>query len=98
MSNTKQVKKIIAEHYNNRTKGISVSVWQPEANDDIDRIVIKFPRTFDDFIGFSWTKEKILDKYGFHIAQIMGFMENDKLWILLIRDRRKTLQEESKNG
>lgn len=84
----KEVKKLIAKHYNNRKQGISVSLWQPKNDDDIDRIVIKFPRTFTDFIGLTWLKEKILDKHGFHVAQIMGFMEDEKLWILLIRDRR----------
>jgi hypothetical protein len=87
MKTVREVKKIIAEHYNDRKKGISVSLWQPEET-DMDRIVIKFPRTFDDFIGFTWMKEKILDKNGFHVAQIMGFMDDKKFWILLIRDRR----------
>jgi len=89
MKSTKQVKKLIADRYNNRKKGISVSLWQPEAGDDIDRIVIKFPRNFTDFIGLTHLKDTILDKHGFHVAQIMGFMEDEKLWILLIRDRRK---------
>lgn len=84
----KEVKKLIAEHYTDKKKGISVSVWQPEANDDIDRIVIKFPRTFTNFIGLTWLKEKILDKNNFHVAQVLGFMDDSKLWILLIRDRR----------
>ena len=85
---TKEVKKLLAEHLNDRKKGISVSLWQSDANDDIDRIVIKFPRAFTDFIGLTWLKEKFLDKYGFHVAQVMGFMEDKKLWILLVRDRR----------
>lgn len=85
---TKEVKKLLAEHLNDRKKGISVSLWQQEVDDEMDRIVIKFPRTFTNFIGFTWLKEKILDKYGFHVAQVMGFMEDKKLWILLVRDRR----------
>ena len=84
----KKVKKLISEHFTDRKKGISVSLWQQNCDDDMDRIVIKFPRNFNDYIGFTWVKEKILDKYGFHIAQVMGFMENKKLWILLVRDRR----------
>lgn len=82
----KEVKKQIAEKINNRKKGYSVSIWQPEET-DMDRIVIKFPRNFTDWIGLS-SIEAILRKNGFHVAQVMGFMENKKLWILLIRDRR----------
>lgn len=89
MKSTKYVKQLVAKHCNNRKNGVSVSLWHPESNDDIDRIVIKFPRTLSDFISLTPLKEKILDKHGFHIAQIMGFMENEKLWVLLIRDRRK---------
>lgn len=83
----KEVKRQIAERFTDRKKGISVSIWQPEAN-DMDRIVIKFPRTFTDFIGLTHLKDTILDKHGFHVAQVMGFMEDKKLWILLVRDRR----------
>jgi len=85
---TKQVKKIVSERLTDRKKGISVSLWQPEANDDIDRIVIKFPRTYTDFLGLT-VLDDFLKKNKFHVAQIMGFMEEAKLWVLLIRDRRK---------
>lgn len=88
MKTVKAVKKLIADTMNNRKEGISVSIWQEDNDDEIDRIVIKFPRNFDNFIGITWLKEKILDVNGFHVAQIMGFMEDKKLWILLIRDRR----------
>lgn len=71
-----------------RKKGISVSLWGSN-DDDIDRIVIKFPRQFTNFIGLSNLTEKVLIKHKFHVAQVMGFMEDKKLWILLIRDRRK---------
>lgn len=83
----KDVKRLIAQKINDRKKGISVSMWQPEANDDMDRIVIKFPRRFTDFVGLTTIKE-ILARNKFHIAQVMGFMEDTKLWILLVRDRR----------
>ena len=89
MKTVKEVKKLVAEHMNDRKKGISVSIWQDDSNDDIDRIVIKFPRVFSDFIGLTNLTEKVLVKHGFHVAQVMGFMEYKKLWILLIRDRRK---------
>ena len=89
MKGVKEVKKLVDFHMTNRKRGVSVAIWQPEAHDDIDRIVIKFPRDFDDFIGLTHLRDKVLDRYGFHIAQVMGFMENDKLWILLIRDKRK---------
>ena len=88
MKTVKEVKKLVAEYMNNRKKGISVSLWGDNF-DDIDRIVIKFPRMFTDFIGLTHLKDKVLDKHGFHVAQVMGFMEDKKLWILLIRDRRK---------
>lgn len=87
--NVKLVKKQVAEHMNDRKKGISVSVWQPEADDDIDRIVIKIPRHITSALFLTHLTDKVLIKYGFHVAQIMGFMEDEKLWILLIRDRRK---------
>jgi len=87
MKSVKVVKKLVANHMNNRKKGISVSLWQ-EPTDDIDRIVIKFPRMFTDFVGLTNLTEKVLSKNGFHVAQVMGFMEDKKLWILLIRDRR----------
>lgn len=88
MKTTKQVKKIIAERMTDRKKGISVSVWQPEACDDIDRIVIKFPRNFTDAIMLTHLTDKVLKPNGFHTAQVMGFIEDEKLWILLVRDRR----------
>lgn len=88
LKSTKEVKQLVAEIVNDRKKGISTSVWQSNSYDDIDRIVIKFPRAFTDFIGLSYLKEKVLDPNGFHVAQVMGFMD-EKLWILLIRDRRK---------
>ena len=92
MKSTKEVKQLIASNMNERKLGISTSVWQPEEKDDMDRIVIKFPRTFTNFIGLTWLTEKILTPNGFHVAQVMGFMEDKKLWILLIRDRRKSLK------
>ena len=88
LTSVRDVKKILSEHYTDRKKGISVSLWGPDEKDCIDRIVIKFPRNLIDFIGFSWAKENILDKHGFHVAQIMGFMDDDKLWVLIVRDRR----------
>lgn len=87
LKHVKEVKKLISDLITKREKGISVSIWQPKET-DMDRIVIKFPRNFTNFIGFSIMKEKILDRYGFHIAQIMGFMEDKKLWVLIVRDRR----------
>ena len=84
---TKQVKQLIATKINDRKRGISTSMWQSE-NDNIDRIVIKFPRNFTDFIGLTHI-QPILKTNGFHVAQVMGFMDKDKLWILLVRDRRK---------
>ncbi len=89
MKTVKEVKKLVSDHMTDRKKGISVSIWQDNAPDDIDRIVIKFPRMFVDFIGLTNLTEKVLDKHVFHVAQVMGFMEDKKLWILLIRDRRK---------
>ena len=83
----KKVKKLISEVMTNRKDGISVSVWQPKEN-DMDRIVIKFPRQFTKFVSLTHI-QPILKKHGFHVAQVMGFMEDSKLWILLIRDRRK---------
>ena len=74
---------------NDRKEGISVSLWGQEDNDDIDRIVIKFPRNFTRYIMLTHLTDKVLVKHGFHVAQVMGFMEDEKLWILLIRDRRK---------
>jgi len=88
MKTVKEVKKLVADYMNNRKMGISVSVWQPKETDQ-DRIVIKFPRNTTEYVGLSNLTSKILTKNGFHVAQIMGFMEPDKLWILLIRDRRK---------
>lgn len=88
MKSVKEVKKLVAAYMNDRKKGISVSLWQSN-EDDIDRIVIKFPRHFSDFIGLTNLTEKVLTKNNFHVAQVMGFMEEGKLWILLIRDRRK---------
>jgi len=81
------VKKLVHEYMNNKKQGISVSLWQQEDPDDIDRIVIKFPRTFSDHIGMTPLTKKILRPNGFHVAQIMGFMQAEKLWILLIRNR-----------
>lgn len=88
MKSVKQVKQLIAEIMNNRETGITTSVWQPDAGDKIDRIVIKFPRDINNSVYLTHLTEKVLVKNGFHVAQIMGFMEDDKLWILLIRDRR----------
>ncbi len=84
----KKVKKLVAQHMNNRKEGISVSVWQSDAGDDMDRIVIKFPRQFTRYVMLTHLTDKVLTKHGFHVAQVMGFMEDEKLWILLIRDRR----------
>ena len=84
----KKVKKLVSVHMTDRKKGISVLLWQPEANDDIDRIVIKFPRGYTEFVMLTHLTDKVLTKHGFHVAQIMGFMEENKLWVLLIRDRR----------
>ena len=86
--NVKGVKKLVASHMTDRKKGISVSVWQPETNDDIDRIVIKFPRHSTQALMLTHLTDKVLIKHGFHVAQVMGFMEDTKLWLLLIRDRR----------
>ncbi len=88
MKSVREVKKIIAEHMTSRKDGISVSLWGQDANDDIDRIVIKFPRNTTKFIMLTHLTDKVLKKHGFHVAQIIGFMEDKKLWILLIRDRR----------
>ena len=88
MKTVREVKKLVAERMNDRKKGISVSLWQPNET-DMDRIVIKFPRNFSDFVGLTPITEEILSKNGFHVAQVMGFMDYKKLWILLIRDRRK---------
>jgi len=87
MKTVKQVKKLVADHMNDRKKGISVSLWQ-DNDDNIDRIVIKFPRQFTQYIMLTHLTDKVLVKHGFHVAQVMGFMEDEKLWILLIRDRR----------
>ena len=84
----KQVKQLIAKKINDRKNRISTSVWQSDTNDDIDRIVIKFPRNFERFVGLT-VKEPILRQNKFHVAQVMGFMEDKKFWILLVRDRRK---------
>ncbi|MGH2613256.1 MAG: hypothetical protein ACRDFB_09470 [Rhabdochlamydiaceae bacterium] len=87
MLSCKEVKRQIAAQMTDRKKGISVSIWQPE-DSDMDRIVIKFPRNFTDYVGLTWLNERILEKNGFHVAQVMGFMEDKKLWLLLVRDRR----------
>lgn len=84
----KEVKKLVSQYMTDRKKGISVSLWQ-DSSDDIDRIVIKFPRNFVHYVMLTHLTDKVLTKHGFHVAQIMGFMEDAKLWILLIRDRRK---------
>jgi len=73
---------------NDRKKGISVMLWQPKTNDDIDRIVIKFPRFTTEAVMMTHLTDTVLRDNGFHVAQVMGFMEDTKLWILLIRDRR----------
>lgn len=83
----KQVKKIVSEQMTDRKKGISVSLWQPKET-DMDRIVIKFPRNFVDFIGLTYITDKVLRRNKFHVAQVMGFMEKNKLWLLLVRDNR----------
>ena len=88
MKTVKEVKKLVSQHMADRKKGISVSLWQ-DSSDDIDRIVIKFPRDTIDAIFLTHLTDKVLTKHGFHVAQVMGFMEDAKLWILLIRDRRK---------
>lgn len=85
----KQVKKEISEIMTDRKMGISVSLWEPHFKDGIDRIVIKFPRSTNHYIGLSYLHKKVLEKYGFHVAQILGFMEDKKLWILITRDRRR---------
>jgi hypothetical protein len=73
---------------NNKKMGISVSLWGREEHDDIDRIVIKFPRIYTNAIMMTHLTDKVLRPNGFHVAQIMGFMDDKKFWILLIRDRR----------
>lgn len=88
MKSVKEVKKLVHEHMSDRKKGISVSLWGQSDNDDIDRIVIKFPRNTLEPIFLTHLTDKVLTKHGFHVAQVMGFMEDKKLWILLIRDRR----------
>lgn len=88
LKSLKEVKKLVSEHMTDRKNGISVSMWQSDAKDDIDRIVIKFPRQFTRFICLTHLTDTVLVKHGFHVAQVMGFMEDEKLWILLVRDRR----------
>jgi len=88
MISVKKVKKLVSDKMTDRKRGISVSLWQEDSNEDMDRIVIKFPRSYNDYLGLT-VIDDILKKHKFHVAQIMGFMEQKKLWILLIRDRRK---------
>lgn len=88
MKTVKEVKKLISQHMTDRKNGISVSLWQPNET-DMDRIVIKFPRNFTQYVMLTHLTDTVLTKHGFHVAQVMGFMEDAKLWILLIRDRRK---------
>lgn len=88
MKSVQMVKALISERMTSRKNGVSVSLWQPKAGDDIDRIIIKFPRNFNDYISLTHLTDTILTKNGFHVAQIMGFMETNKLWVLLVRDRR----------
>lgn len=88
MKTVKEVKKLVSEHMTDRKKGVSVSLWG-DNSDDIDRIVIKFPRNTMQYVMLTHLTDKVLTKHEFHVAQIMGFMEDEKLWILLIRDRRK---------
>lgn len=88
MKTVRQVKKLIAERMTDREKGISVSLWQPNET-DMDRIVIKFPRTLTQYVSLTHLTDTILKPNGFRVAQVMGFMDDEKLWILLVRDRRK---------
>ena len=88
MKTVKQVKKLVSDHMTNRKDGISVSLWGREDNDNIDRIVIKFPRSTTKYVMMTHLTDKVLRPNGFHVAQVMGFMDDDKLWILLVRDRR----------
>ncbi len=88
MKTVQMVKALVSEHMTDKNKGISVSIWQPRAGDNIDRIIIKFPRRMSEAVMLTHLTDEVLVKNGFHVAQVIGFMEKDKLWILLVRDRR----------
>lgn len=82
--NLKKVKKLISDAMTDRKNGISVV--RGVNDDDIDRIEIKFPKT-KLHLSLNPIKE-ILKKHGFHIAQIIDFYYENKMVVLLIRDRR----------
>jgi len=85
--NSKEVKKLISDKMTDRKRGITVV--HGDNDDEIDRIEIKYPKG-DYHLTLNPIKE-IIEKHGFHVAQLINFYYDNKMVCLLIRDRRPTI-------
>jgi hypothetical protein len=80
-TDTKTVKKLIADQMNDRKRGVSVALGKDDCN--FDRILIHYPKNLD---GLSFNSIRdILSKTNFFIAQIVDWWQTGKNTVLICR-------------
>lgn len=79
----KTVKKLIAEHMNDRKRRISVELG--ECDFQFDRILIHYPRKLDDGTLSLNPIRYILKETNFFVAQIVDWWKDGKNTILICR-------------